>query len=203
MLESIIVILTVCLVLFGLLQVAIVYTGQEVLHHAAARAARARAVGFNDWMVHKAVKVAVIPNSGERLEPITPNYVNSGISSDATPGEAMDIAFSRRPVTSSPAAGIESARIPEYLASENYGRSSYILNYEEWERGSISYDVDESLSMGGGIVKAKVQQDFPLKMPFASYFYPFASRRDENNVPRISIQGEGVAGNHSAVYLEK
>lgn len=202
MLESIIVILTVCLVLFGLLQVAIVYTGQEVLHHAAARAARAKSVGFNDWMVDKAVNVAVIPNSGERLEPVIANYVNSGIPSDATPGEAMDIAFSRRPVMSSPAAAIESARIPEYLASENYGRSTYILNYEEWERGSISHRIDESFSEHGTI-RAEVQQEFPLKMPFAGYFYPFATRRDENNIPRIRMVGEAVSGNHSALYLEK
>lgn len=202
MLESIIVILTVCLVLFGLLQVAIVYTGQEVLHHAAARAARAKAVGFNDWMVEKAVRVASIPNAGERLEPIVPNYVNSDIPANATPGEAMDIAFSKRPIMSSPAAAIESARIPEYLASENYGRSTYILNYEEWERGSITYNIDESFS-SQGTVKVSVEQEFPLNMPFASYFYPYASRRDENNVPRIRMQGEAVSGNHSALYLEK
>lgn len=202
MLESIIVILTVCLVLFGLLQVAIVYTGQEVLHHAAARAARAKAVGFNDWMVEKAVRVASIPNAGERLEPIVLNQVNSGISANDTPGEAMDAAFSRRPVSSSPAAAIEAARIPEYLASENYGRSTYILNYEEWELGSISYNIDESFSEHG-TVNAVVQQHFPLKMPFAGYFYPFSSHRDENNIPRIRMVGEGVAGNHSALYLEK
>lgn len=202
MLESIIVILTVCLVLFGLLQVAIVYTGQEVLHHAAARAARARSVGFNDWMVDKAVNVAVIPNSGERLEPIVLGQVNSGIAANATPGEAMDAAFSRRPVVSSPSAAEESARIPEYLASENYGRSTYVLNYEEWERGSITHHIDDGFS-DDGVIEAEVIQEFPLKMPFAGYFYPFASRRDENNIPRIRMVGEAVSGNHSAVYLEK
>lgn len=201
MLESIIVILTVCLVLFGLLQVAINYTGQTVLHHAAARAARAKAVGFNDWMVEKAVRVATIPNAGERLEPIVLDYVDSGIPADASPGEAIDIALSRKPVMSSPEIAVESARIPEYLSSENYGRSTYILNYEEWERGSISYSVDESLSEHGTI-RVSVQQHFPLNMPFSGYFYP-AADRDENNIPRIYLKGDGVAGNHSALYLEK
>lgn len=202
MLESIIVILTVCLVLFGLLQVAINYTAQEVLHHAAARAARAKSVGFNDWMVEKAVRVATIPNAGERLEPIISDYVDSGIPANATPGEAMDMAFSKRPVHSSPSAAIESARIPEYLSSENYGRSTYILNYEEWERGSITYHVDESFSEHGTI-RVNVQQLFPQRMPFASYLYPLAGYRDENNVSRIRMQGEAVSGNHSALYLEK
>ena len=66
----VIVVLVVGVLLFGLLQTAVVFSGREVLHHAAARAARARAVGFNEWMAFKAMRVASIPTSGKMLEPV-------------------------------------------------------------------------------------------------------------------------------------
>ena len=50
-------------------QVAHMVTVKVLLDHAAARAARAKAVGFNDWMCLKAARVAVLPVSGRRLWP--------------------------------------------------------------------------------------------------------------------------------------
>ena len=76
MLETLLVMLVLCLLFFGLLQVALVFNAREVLHHSAARAARARAVGFNDWMTTKAQRVAAIPNSGRTVFNTTRTFIS-------------------------------------------------------------------------------------------------------------------------------
>ena len=60
MLETLLVMFVACLLFFGLFQTALVFQADEVLHHSAARAARARSVGFNEWMVTKAQRVAAL-----------------------------------------------------------------------------------------------------------------------------------------------
>lgn len=67
---------------------------RTLLDHAAARAARARTVGFNSFMCQKAAKVAMIPIAGERLLPegaadevsLVPIYLESD-----SPGRAAAI----------------------------------------------------------------------------------------------------------------
>ena len=69
MLETVIAVLCISvlfLFLFHLSQVAMTRT---LVDHAAARAARARTVGFNDFMCLKSARVAVIPAAGRRLWP--------------------------------------------------------------------------------------------------------------------------------------
>ncbi len=199
-LESFIVILIVCIILFGLLQAAVVFTGDEVLHHAAARAARARSVGFNDWMAAKAMRVAAIPNSGKMIEPVfQPLQNNSPFGVNPSPGDAWDLAFTANPGVSERAA-FERVRIPAYLASENSGRASYVLNYEEWDRGSFSCTEQGSV-FGNDTIRMRVSQDFPLKMPLNKFVFPF-SRTDANGDGRITLAGESEAGEHCGLYLE-
>ena len=202
MLESFIVMLVMCIMLFGLLQLAIGVTGREVLHHAAARAARAAAVGFNDWMVLKAVRVASIPNSGEMLQPDSSvEDIAPVVPSWSTPGEAWDAAFSMEAGKTSRRGIMETARIPWYMSSENSARASYILNYAEWERNS--FDVSRSSSLlGQGAVRVEVEQSFPLQMPFSRLLFPFAGEYDEDGFPRVRISGEAESGDYSALYLE-
>ncbi len=176
-LETFLVLLVLLAVLFGFLQVALSFGDREVMHHAAARAARAKAVGFNDWMATKAARVAAIPSSGK---------IRTGeLGYDAAEDGA--------------AADFERARIPEYLASENYARSQYILDYEEWDRGSLRVHTSGSL-FGGGVLHTGVAFDAPLRMPFAGWFLPWAAR-DENGIPRIRIESSAPAGEHSTLYL--
>ena len=201
MLESLIVILITGVVLFGGLQIAIVFTGREVLHHAAARSVRARAVGFNEWMAFKAMRVASIPNSGPMIAPdFTPMNNYRGLGIDPTPGEAFSRAFRRRPRPDE-RAQFERARIPFYLAAENHGRADFELNYVEWERGSFDFQENNS-AFGSGVRRMTVRQDFPLQMPFAPFFYPFAPT-DENGDRRTDLSGEAVAGEHSSLYLAR
>ncbi len=198
LLESLIVIFILCIFLFGLLQAAIAFSGREILHHAAARAARARAVGFNDWMAYKAVRVASIPNSGAMIVPDFTPLGTSPLSGAARPGEVVDLAMASDAGVSQRAV-LERVRIPAYLSSENYGRAEYILNYEEWERGSFSHS-EHSASVLGQALTYEVTQDFPLKMPMIEFILPF-TRRDENGFRRINVSGEATAGRHSDLYL--
>ena len=176
-LESILVLLVLFLLLFGFLQAALLYGGRDVLHHAASRAARARAVGFNDWMAEKAARVAAIPVSGHLL--------------------AEDVGWEEEP--GADMAAFELARIPGYLASENHARAQYVLDYEEWARGSLHVHASGSL-FGGGVLHETVRFDAPLRMPLAGWFVPWA-RRDENGLPRIVLEAEAPAGEHSTLYL--
>lgn len=67
MVEAIIVLFFVCLVFFAVYEYASLLSAHTVLDYAAARAARARAVGFNDFMVTKTVRVATMSTAGRCL----------------------------------------------------------------------------------------------------------------------------------------
>ena len=65
MLETALAVFFITLMFLAAFQVAHTVTAKILLDHAAARAARARAVGFNDWMCLKSARVAMIPVAGE------------------------------------------------------------------------------------------------------------------------------------------
>ena len=69
MLETVLAVLFITMVFLMVFQVAHMATSKILLDHAAARAARARAVGFNDWMCLKSARVAMIPVAGKRTWP--------------------------------------------------------------------------------------------------------------------------------------
>ena len=69
MLETVLAVFFVTLLFLGVFQVAHMVTTKILLDHAAARAARARAVGFNEWMCLKSARVAMIPVAGRRTWP--------------------------------------------------------------------------------------------------------------------------------------
>ncbi len=205
MVEMLLVMVVLCVLFFGLLQVALVFNAHEVLHHSAARAARARAVGLNDWMVTKSQLVAAIPNSGRMLEPVDLTPSPSFLDPDATPGKNWDRAVSSAAAGwSSPRPVIELARIPEYLDSENHLRSEVILDYEEWENGAFDVAIQHTgaavSSIGGaGTVRAAVRQRFPLLMPLHALIY--RGETDGDGVDRVSLKGESEVIDHASLYL--
>ena len=93
MIETVIVVIFLSLTFLWLFQYANLFTTKLLLTHAAARAARARAVGLNELMVWKSSRVATIPVAGKCL---------STFDGDSLTPEQ------------------EVARIPEFLAAENY-----------------------------------------------------------------------------------
>lgn len=69
LIESCIVIGLICLLLMGLFQLAQLFMAQEILDYAAGRGARAKTVGFNDFMVTKTVRIGAIANAGALTVP--------------------------------------------------------------------------------------------------------------------------------------
>ncbi len=140
--ESCVVIGIICLFLMGLFQLSQLYMAREILMFAAGRGARARAVGFNDFMVHKTVRVASIPAAGRMLD--RPDNVNNP----------------------SAQRNFERARIPLYLAEEHYGRLSAILDYTNWPEVSHSL-----IDLGGPRLDCRVRENFPVGNPVFRAFY--------------------------------
>jgi hypothetical protein len=177
-----------CLLLFGLLQVSHLFAAREVLDYAAVAAARARAVGFNDFMVHKVHRVASIPNAG-RLE--NPIFERSGSLVDRwrsdRPGALW--AFSLASAPSSPQYGIEQSRIPLYLGAERWGELQPILDYEDWDTVRLSRMLDTASET----VHATMRQDVPLRHPFHRAYYA----ADE-----VEARGEAELDSHYSLYLE-
>ncbi len=162
MVESMIVILVVCFLLFSLLELARGFAGREILRHSAARAARARTVGFNHWMCTKVMRVAAIPNAGKMLEPSYASFTDEELRdalASKRPGELWDWSLTANP--RSDRGATEAARIPDYLASEHEARAQYILDYEGWK--DIHADgLGGDPGSASDTLEVKVRQKFPL-----------------------------------------
>lgn len=187
LLESCLVMALLSLLLFGVLQVARLYLARETLDYAAVAGARARTVGFNDFMVHKVVRVAAIPNAGRLLNPAVERAPGlAALWGAATPGLLWDYALRASP--GSPQFELERSRVPLYLAAENGGELAAILDYERWD--DLRYTVVES---SAAEVRADTRQDLPLTLPFHRAFYA----ADE-----VTLDGRADLENHAALYLE-
>lgn len=203
MLESLIVILVTCLILFGLLQLAHGFATREVLRHAAARTARARTVGFNSWMCRKVMRVAAIPNAGRMLEPSYESFHDAGMDAFGSmkAGEAIDWSLNTLP--QSDRALFENARIPEYLGSGYEEQARYILDYENWDAisssgagdGAGTPFTDDSLSV-------EVRQRYPLSIMIRS-LYDWAGTAAETLAgDEITLRGRYDIENHYPLYLD-
>lgn len=185
MVESCLVIALLALVLFGILQVARLSMAREALDYAAVAAARARTVGFNDFMIHKVVRVANIPNAGRMVTPTLTRH-EGGWWGNLTPGDAWNVALQATP--GSPQYELERSRIPLYLAAEHGGQLQAILDYEDWEdlRHSVGTPADQ-------MIEVNTRQELPLTLPFHRAFYA---------ADDITLEGEATLEDHASLYLE-
>jgi len=69
MIETVLAVVFLTALFLALMQLSRMAQARVMLDHAAARAARAKAVGFNDFMCVKSARVAMIPVAGERVWP--------------------------------------------------------------------------------------------------------------------------------------
>ena len=69
MVETLIAVLVILMVFTGAYRVSRMVSAKTLLDHAAARAARAKSVGFDDFMCEKSARVAMIPAAGKLLWP--------------------------------------------------------------------------------------------------------------------------------------
>ncbi len=201
MIESVFVIILACLCFLGIFQYANLFASKAVLSHAAARAARARSVGFNRWMVEKSARVAAIPASGKRLTPAFAGIdpaITAALSRNRV-GDLWDLAL--RSNTRSPGAQLELGRIPDYMDSVNNPTAENLLNYELWD--ALSVDIDEQLNLDGatpGILRVNVRQRHPLLIALA----PLAEGdlRNAEEGESVAIEGFFTIESHYPLYLE-
>lgn len=116
MVETLIAVLAIMALFFGAYRVSRMLAARTLLDHAAARAARAKAVGLNDFMCEKSARVAMIPVAGRRLWP------------------AADDPFS------------EASRVPIYLQAEDWPLANGILEYEYWNTMDFDVASESGLS---------------------------------------------------------
>lgn len=192
--ESCVVIALSCLIFFGLFQVSQLYAGRAVLSLAAAAGARARMVGFNDFMVYKVVRAASIPNAGRMTVPDQPTSAGGLLWGDATAGGALSYAMSAS-TPYSPALETERSRIPNYLYTVRWDELPGILDYDRWD-DIFSYEssTDDYIFLG-------TRQKYPLMFPFHRTFYA---------ADDVDLRGDGqtsrgwvIREKHYPLYLEE
>ncbi|MCL1920898.1 MAG: pilus assembly protein [Kiritimatiellaeota bacterium] len=205
MVESIVVMLMIGLVFFALFQYSNLLSARLVLDHAAARAARARTVGLNHWMVQKSARAAAIPVSGKCLTEFTEGTVeDTGVAallSRVHPGRVWNAALRASP--QSARAQLERARIPDYMDSVNGPTANEVLDYERWE--SMVVDMDEPLSLDGsmpGKISVSVRQDHPLLIAFPALQQGDLRGLLEGDVGFVRLHGRFSIESHYPLYME-
>lgn len=188
LLESFGIIMLLCLILFGMVQYVIMLTATEVVQYSADAAVRARAVGFNSFMVYKVNRVASIPNAGIMRTPSRRTIGDADAWTRMNAGQSYYAAIRVNP-RSSQYHDIEQYQIPLFLGSENWGRMYGLLDYEDWDTvGAPLYTGSTGYTVG-----VTVRQDFPLRMPFLRAF---------SDGDSIHIRKEARLADHSELYLE-
>ncbi len=200
MIESVFVIIVACLCFLALFQYANLFAAKMTLTHAATRAARARTVGLNHWMVEKAARAAAIPVSGKSLIPFgvpsTPTLTTQGVS----PGRIWDAALRASPVSAK--AQLERARVPEYMGSVNSPTSQEILNYELWEEMSVS--LEEPLDVDGtmpGALEVTVRQRQPLLISMMSLMEGSLKGDGDNGSESVTMRGTYSIESQYPLYM--
>jgi hypothetical protein len=204
MIESCIVIVFLCLLFIGLFQLAHAFVAREVLCHAAARAARARSVGFNRWMVEKTARVAAIPNAGVLIEPAVAggDQTLATLLATAQPGQLWDLALRAAPA--SPTAAIELARIPAYLAAYNRARAQALLDYQDWDTIiPPSPLIDQSAGIdpdAAARITATVAQPHPLLLALGDLAAGVLA--PTNGDERVYLSGTYSIEDHFSLYID-
>jgi len=193
-LEACFVIIVVALLFFALLQVSQLFTAKAVLTYAASAGARAKSVGFNDFMVSKVVRVAAIPTAGELVNPTVARGGGASFWGRARPGHAWNAAL-HAGTPYSPQYAIERSRIPLYLGTRWWSETDAVLEYARWPdlRWNESY-------AGDFLVRIRTGQKIPLVFPFARAFYAGDSVDIQSGDPddRHYVTREA----HARLYLE-
>jgi len=137
MVESILALVAVLIVFLALFNLADLTRAKLLVENAAVKCARARAVGYNDFMLRKIARLATMPAAGRCL----------------TPSDSGDGTLSR---------GARYARIGDYLMSEYEAQADAILDFEYWQNGNTAISATE----GSSPVTATISQRRPRLFDF-------------------------------------
>jgi Flp pilus assembly protein TadG len=135
MVETVVVLFFLCIVFFWVYEYTGLLTRHTVLDYAAARAARARTVGFNDFMITKTVRVATMSTAGACM---TKDDEGNGLSTATLV-----------------------SRMGSYLQAANEAETSGILDFKYWDGAHLGWTCSEP---GGDVneITMRVWQRRPL-----------------------------------------
>jgi len=192
MIESCFVIIFLCLLFVGLFQWIHASVAREVLYRAAACAARAKTVGFNQNMVNKTMLAAAIPNAGTLTQPAISSSDSFLVNALATYpiGKLIDLALGTSP--QSPTVATELARIPEYMASGDNGRA--YLDYANWD--SIAHD---PVTVNGNYLFVRVTQSHDLLLELDALLQ---GNIQSANPGSVALSGYYAIESHYPLYLD-
>jgi Flp pilus assembly protein TadG len=137
MVETTIALIFVLIVFLALFNLADLTRTKLLVENAAVKCARARAVGYNDFMLRKIARLATMPAAGRCLTP----------SDDGTGTLSRSDRYNR---------------IGDYLMSEYDEQADAILDFEYWQNG----DTAISATVGSSPVTATVSQRRPRLFDF-------------------------------------
>jgi len=177
MVEALLSMFVLFLVLFGMLQIFYVFSGQLFTDYAALRGARSRAVGFADYLVKRELKVNAIGASGLL---VTPALNSVGSSSSLSQYDASQFTM-------------EKTLIQRYMVGATW------LEYEYWygRANNSSRKVSTTLStriQDNGLTTAVLAH-------FSRYLFPEQFTRKMFFKDGLDLKGRAELGNHSRVYL--
>ena len=188
-LESFGVMMLLCLILFGMVQLVLMQTAREINQYAADASVRARAVGFNPFMVFKVNRVASIANAGRMETPERTRIGDADLWNQQSAGQAFRTAIQSNP-RSRQFTEIEQFTIPLYLGAQTPAQLPGILEYADWDQVSAPIYTGSP----GFTVGVRTRQNFRLRMPFWRAF----SSRDH-----IRLDAEARLADHADLYLDR
>ena len=150
MVESVFVIMLLCLIFWGFLQAALLYNHERVLQFASFASARSATVGFLPELYLRSYRVAAIPASGTMLAPVDSR--NSGNWTGANQQMQQ--------------LGVETMLIPLYLRQAPTGN----LNYAYWDQYNMRPNIQPN-PLGAIMLGEQHDQEHPLEMPMAGAYY--------------------------------
>lgn len=176
MVEAIIVLIVLVGTFLCIFQLADNLRAKMLLEYAAQRAARAAAVGMNEFMVLKVARVATLPAAGSCLT----SY--SGGSDDKPISDVQAI-----------------SRMPEYLCTEYDAAAEVVLNYSFWQNGKTT--VRNLRSTNDSRCEMEVVQHRKQFFNMAQWFSPNNGEANQSD-DEVVIAGRAEIESHCADWLE-
>lgn len=204
MVESCIVMVLLCLVLFGLLNVSYVVSSRNVLDYASIATARAASVGLNGFMLKKISHFDTIPTAGPVRMPGTDFKTDR--PQGGFLGAKWSFAMARKNTPKSELGEYETQVHEGYLLSDH---PNHILDYDNWSNeGDAEVYIKPPEYDDYDVMTFTLAQRLPLVLPFSRVFfgnYPLikASRGGKiNKYPGKEIDATTYIEDHSKYYLK-
>jgi hypothetical protein len=181
--------LLICLILFGLMQIFLIYTTQEMTEYFSFRTARTLSVGFNEQLSINEARARSVPVAGAVVEPADlrapkEKSISGFTTSTYRQNNSVYDYFYRLKRT-----------ILHYMEGYRY------MECEYWNRECAScgdtaeetYLKTDFKNLSDRVVSNTGFVKYPLRLPFAQAFLPGR---------QMDLMGNVELKNHAAVYLE-